>query len=343
MKKLSAFVILVLVVLAVVLVGASAYTVDQTQQAIITQFGKPIGQAVTEAGLHWRKPFIQKVHLFEKRLLEHDGEKREIPTLDKKFIEIDTFARWKIVDPLQFFKSVKGDELEAKKKLDDIIDSETRNAISSHILIEAVRNSDRQLPVDAEIAEVGTTLEDIIGKEGKAPEGEAEASRGKETATFNKGREAIAREIFDKSKKKIEGFGIELVDVQIKAINYVSRVQEKVFERMVSEREQIAEKYRAEGQKLSFEIMGRIEKEKNRILSEAYRQSETIKGEAEAEAARIYADAYGKDPEFYSFWKTLEIYRESLGENLSLVISTSSELFRYLRGTGISSVPDTNE
>ncbi len=336
MKKGTTIIVLILAVAAIVVVASSAYVVDETQQALITQFGKPVGGPISEAGLHWRTPFIQKVHFFDKWLLEHDGEKTEIPTLDKKFIEIDTFARWKIVDPLLFFQSVR-DEIGAKKKLDDIIDSETRNAITSHLLIEAVRNSNRPLPVDAEVAEATTSLEDLPTKqEEKTTEGGAEPAKIGEQTTIERGREKITREIFEKASKEIDRFGIVLVDVQIKAINYVLKVQEKVFERMISEREQIAEKYRAEGQKLHSEMQGKIERERNRILSEAYREAETTKGEAEAEAARIYAEAYGKDPEFYAFWKTLEIYRESLGENVSLVISTNSDLFRYLRSAGMS-------
>lgn len=325
MKKIGALgIVAILALLGVVVVAASAYTVAEYEQVIVTQFGKPIGGPVTEAGLHWRKPFIQTVHRFEKRLLEHDGEKTEIPTKDKKFIEIDTFARWRIVDPLLFFQSVR-DEYGARMKLDDIIDSETRDAISSNYLIEAVRNTNRTLKRDAEIVAASTTVDVLPIKDEESP--------SDDPTDIERGRSEITKDILERSRSKVKEYGIGLVDVQIKSINYVSRVQERVFERMVSEREQIAAKYRAEGQKIFAEMQGKIEKERNRILSEAYRTAETIKGEAEAEATKVYADAYGKDPEFYKFWRTLEIYREQLGENVSLVIGTDSGLFRFLKGS----------
>ena len=340
MKIAIPIAIVTVAALGAIAIFSSAYVVHEYEQVLVTEFGKPVGDPITEAGLHWRVPFIQKTHRFEKRLLEHDGEKTEIPTRDKKFIQIDTFARWRIVEPLVFYQSVR-DVNNAITRLDDIIDSETRDSISGYPLIEAVRNSNRPLTEDREIEEFIESLQDVpaLGAtEGEPGRTEGEPALDKRTSTedlaIRTGREKITREILENAAKKIAGFGIELVDVEIKSINYVSRVQEKVFDRMVSEREQIAEKYRAEGQKIHSEVQGTIERERSRILSEAYRKAETIRGEAEAEAARIYSESYGRDPEFYRFWKTLELYRNNLSGNTSLIISTDSDLFRYLKATG---------
>ena len=327
--------VVLLIALCGVVAAASAYRVSEREQIIITEFGKPIGDAVREAGLYWRTPFIQKVNRFEKRLLEHDGDATQIPTRDKKFIYIDTFSRWRISDPLLFYKSVR-DVANAKTRLDDIIDSETRDTISSLRLIEVVRNTNRTLLQDDEIAAVQEELavELVVPVEGEDAPAETlpiERLDDDEVREIEYGREKITALILENAKAKIKDFGIELVDVQIKRINYVQMVQEKVFARMVSEREQIAAKYRAEGGRVFAEFQGRIQKERSRILSEAYREAETIKGEAEGEAARIYSDAYGRDPEFYSFWRSLEVYRRTLHENTSLIISSDSKLFQYLR------------
>jgi membrane protease subunit HflC len=361
MKLATPIIILGLLFVGAIVVSASAYRVAEYEQAIVTEFGKPVGGPVKEAGLHWRKPFIHTVNRFEKRVLEHDGDATQIPTSDKKFIYIDTFARWRIRDPLQFYKSVK-DIQTAKRRLDDIIDSETRDAISRHVLIEAVRNSNRKLQQDKEVEQVSSELERFaeLTEEGAPEDGEGPArpetaearrrtaslaARG-ELSQIELGREEIMAEILRNAKRKIEGaaapdgtdstrgFGIELIDVQIKRVNYVQEVEAKVFERMVAERMQIAEKYRAEGQRFFAEFEGRIEKERNRILSEAYREAEITKGEAEAEAAAIYANAYGGAPEFYTFLRTLEIYREQLKDNVSLIVSADSEFFRYLKNAG---------
>jgi len=333
MKAGAPILIVLLVAIAGGVVSASAYRVNEYEQVIITEFGKPIGEPVREAGLYWRTPLIQKVNRFEKRLLEHDGEASKIPTKDKKFIFIDTFARWRIVDPLLFYKRVH-DIVSAKTRLDDIIDSETRDTISSHLLIEAVRNSNRTLLQDDEIAaaEKELPVASDAALAGAEPVGETDSGlvRREELGWIEHGREVITAQILANAKAKIEGFGIELIDVQIKRINYEPSVRERVFARMVSEREQIAAKYRAEGERSFEEFLGRIEKERSRILSEAYRLAETIKGEAEAEAARIYSDAYGRDPEFYGFWRSLQVYRETLKDNTSLIISSDNDLFRYL-------------
>lgn len=328
MRGATFFGVVALLAVGALLFASSAYRVQEWEQVVITEFGKPVGEPVMESGLHWRTPFVQKIHRFEKRLLEHDGDADQISTREKKNIYIDTFARWRIKDPLLFLKTVK-DELGAKKKLDDIIDSETRDAISRHDLIEAIRDTGRTLMEDADV--IAASRVDL-GGEGAAPTAR-EADRP--VQEIKKGREAILREVLSSAAAKVAPFGIELVDVRLKSINYVKEVRERVFERMISEREQIAAKYRAEGEKRLAEVRGQIERERNRILSEAYRQAETTKGEAEAEAARIYAETYGQDPEFYSFWRTLEIYREAIADNVSLVIGAESELFRLLSGAGV--------
>lgn len=328
------------VVVVIVLAFSSGYRVNEWEQAIITQFGRPVGDTVNEAGLHWRVPFVQEVHRFEKRLLEYDGDATEIPTRDKKFIFIDTFARWRIVDPLLFYQSVRDVRI-AKTRLDDIVDSETRDIISGNLLIEAVRNTNRELLQDVEVSDAPLSMrpdtegsdqpdEESQKRDADEPRGQAQPSGATETLVIEKGREVLNREILSSAKEKVKKFGIELIDVQIKSINYVTRVQERVYERMISERDQIADKYRAEGNEIYTEVLGKIQREKDRILSEAYREAETLKGEAEAEAARIYAEAYGRDPEFYAFWKSLQIYRESVGNNVSLVVGSDNDLFRYL-------------
>jgi len=301
---IAAFVVLILLFNA-------TYIVDETQQTIITQFGEPVGGAKTEAGLYFKVPFIQKVHFFEKRLLEWDGAPNEIPTVKKKLIYVDTFARWRIADPLKFYQAVHT-EAEGQARLDDIIDSITREQISSHLLIEVVRNSNRQMSVESEELqqELETALESI-----------------------ESGRDVITRGILNLALEAMPNFGIEVVDFRIKRVNYIERTREEVYDRMISERKRIAEKYRSEGQGTRAEIEGRREKELLRIQSEAYQTAQEIMGKADAEATRIYADAYNRDPEFYSFTNTLENYRNTLKENGKLIISTDSDFFKYLRKT----------
>jgi len=343
MVKKTLPIVIIILALAAILVRASAFTVMEYEQALVTEFGKPVGEPIREAGLYWRTPFIQKIHRFSKKILEQDGGAEEFLTGDKKLIYLDTFSRWRIQDPLRFKETV-GEERTAANRLENIIESETRDIISNHPLIEAVRNSNRTLLQDAEIAEASRVLEAAGGEGGVEADEDGIAAihlpqlgldgQDKPT-TIRFGREALTREIFENARSKIsDSFGIELIDVQIKRVNYVERVQAKVFDRMISEREQIAERYRAQGERAFSEFQGTIKKEQNRILSEAYRTAETTKGEAEGEAARIYADAYGRDPEFYAFWRTLQIYRDTLGSNVSLVVGTDSDLFRYLKGAG---------
>jgi len=304
--------IAVIAVLAVLLFGGVFYTVDETEQVIITQFGKPIGAQITEAGLHVKLPFIQKAQFFPKTLLEWNGDPGQIPTQDKTFIYVETFARWRIKDPLKFYETVYN-ELAAQKKLDDILDAAAFNFLSSHHLVEAVRNSNRLLEKDV-IASAG--LADSV----------------QEQIAIKLGRSGMDRGILEQARPKLEKLGIELIDMRIKRINYVDEVRQKVYERMIAERKQISEKFRSEGKGESKKIEGDREKELKRIRSDAYRKAQEVKGKADAEAARIYAEAYNKDPEFYSFVKTLDSYRLTLGKDSSLVLSTKSDFLKYLKG-----------
>ena len=309
MKSTSIYVIIgILVFLALIVVSSGLYTVWMYEQVIITRFGKPVGEPVKEPGLHWKRPFVEKANRFEKRVLEWDGDPNQIPTLDKKFIWVDSYARWRISDPLKFFQSVKN-ETGAYARLDDIIDSATRDSITTYVLLEVVRNSNR----DMAMAEAELALPDDV------------------TATIDWGREKITRKILEEASAKTGKYGIELVDVRIKRINYVEEVRAKVYERMISERTRIAEKYRSEGQGKKAEIEGQMEKELQRITSEAYRTAQELIGEADAEATKIYAAAFNKDPEFYSFLRTLETYKATLGSNSWLLLTTDSDYLKYLK------------
>ncbi len=301
-----------IIVLGILVFGGVFYSIDETEQVIITQFGKPIGKPITEAGLHAKLPFIQQAHFFPKTLLEWNGDPGQIPTQDKTFIYLETFARWRIKDPLQFFETVYN-EMAAQKKLDDILDAATFNFITSHHLIEAIRNSNR-----------------LLGTEKIASSGLAETVR--EPMSIKLGREKMDHGILEQAAPKLEKFGIELIDMRIKRINYVDEVRQKVYERMIAERKQISEKFRSEGKGESKKIEGERDKELKRIRSEAYRAAQEIKGKADADATRIYAEAYNKDPEFYSFLKTLDIYRQTLDNKSSLFLSTKSDIFKYLKG-----------
>lgn len=299
--------VIVVVIVGLIVLAGSLYSVDQTQQIVITQFGEPIGDPISEAGLHVKIPFIQKVNYFEKRVLAWDGLPTQVPTKDKRYIWIDTTARWRIVDPLKFLQSVGG-ERTALGRLDDIIDSATRNQITSHILYELVRDSGREFVE----TEVSLEIEEVIGE-------------------VQYGREKISRLILEEAALVVPQFGIELVDVRIKRLNYVERVREGVYARMIAERKRVAEQYRSEGQGKRAEIEGRRAKELQIITSEAYRTAQEIKGKADAEATKVYADAYSKGPEFYSFLKTLEIYEETMDERTQLIMTTDSDFYGYLK------------
>lgn len=300
---------LVFVALILLVASSGLYIVDETEQVIITQFGRPVGAAVADAGLHFKTPLVQKANRFEKRWLEWDGSPNQIPTSDKKYIWVDTYARWRIADPLLFFQSVR-DERGAQSRLDDILDGETRNAVAKFPLIELVRASNREMQREIDVETVGEDRVDV---------------------RINVGREKISNMILAAASVVTPAYGIELVDVRIKRSNYVENVRKKVYDRMISERLRIAEKSRSEGRGESAQIRGEKEKELKKILSEAYKTAEEIRGNADAEATAIYAAAYEKDPDFYSFLATLESYRTALDEKSWLITSTDGEFFRYLK------------
>jgi membrane protease subunit HflC len=279
---------------------------------ILTQFGRPLGGVLKEPGLHVKVPFIQTVHRFDKRWLEYDGDPNEIPTKDKKYIWVDTYARWRIADPLRFYQAVR-DERGGQSRLDDIVDGETRNAVASFDLIEVVRSSNRPFQLTEELAGIGS----------------AEAM-----APVAVGRSKIAQIILEKSARITPEFGIELVDVRFKRINYVDTVQQKVFERMISERKRIAERSRSEGQGRAAEIRGQKERDMLSASSAGYKTAQEIKGAADAKATTIYASAYGRDPDLYQFLKSMETLNASLDEKAWLILSTDSELLKYLKGEG---------
>jgi membrane protease subunit HflC len=309
---------LVLGVILFILITNSFYNLGEGEQAIITQFGRPVGGAVKDAGLHLKIPMIQALHRFEKRILNWDSSADQIPTADKKYIWLDTTARWRIVDPLRFYTSV-GNVSGAQTRLDDIIDSASRDIVSSFVLVEVVRNSNRIL----EKREEGPDGDTMSGGE----EEEIEAI----IEIVEIGREGLTKMILDRASELVPQYGIELLDVQVKRLNYIEDVRKKVYERMISERQRIASKYRSEGEGKNAEIVGMKDKELNRIYSEAYRKSETLRGEADAAATKIYAGAYNQDPEFYSFLKTLDVYKNTVGENNRVILTTDTELYKYLR------------
>jgi membrane protease subunit HflC len=304
--------VIIIIVIIIIIGSLSVYTVDETEQVVITQFGKPIGETIQDPGIKFKIPYYT-ANRFPKNLLEWDGDPDQIPTLDKTFIWVDTFARWKIVDPLKYFQTLNN-EMAAQARLDDILNSTIRNAVTSNPLIETVRNTDRQLESDTFDSGVEGSRKDIV------------------IDSVVTGRAVIAKGILDEAQPKLEEFGIQLVDVKIKRLNYEEEVQNSVYGRMIAERKQIAEKFRSEGQGEARKIEGDREKEMKRITSEAYKTAEEIKGKADAEATLIYAQAYGKDPEFYSFQQTLDIYKQSIGKDNSLILSTDSEFLKYFKG-----------
>jgi membrane protease subunit HflC len=297
---------------ALFVLNAAVYTVSETEQVILVQFGRPVGGLVKEPGLHVKIPFIQVVYRFDKRWLEYDGDATEIPTRDKKYVWVDTYARWRIADPLRFYQAVR-DERGAQSRLDDIVDGETRNAVASFDLIEVVRSSNRAFLTTEELEGIGA----------------AEAM-----AKITTGRSKIAQIILDKAAKITPEFGIELVDVRFKRISYVETVQQKVFERMISERKRIAERSRSEGQGRAAEIRGQKERDVLAASSAGYRSAQELKGAADGKATAIYARAYSKDAEFYQFWKTMETLNSSLDDKTWLILTTDSELLKYLKAPG---------
>ncbi len=299
----------ILIIVAIIIIANGLYIVDETKQVIITQFGKPVGEAITSAGLKFKLPFIQKANFFEKRVLEWDGEPKQIPTSDKKYLWVDTFARWRIDDPLLFFQTMR-DENSAHGRLDDIISGTTRDIISLNLLIEVVRNSNRTMEFTEDY---DPSLDEVI------------------RAEIMHGRSGIADNILEQSKPAVAKYGIELIDVRIKRVNYIDDVRRKVFERMISERQKIAAKYRSAGQGKAAEVLGKMQRELDQIQSEAYRTAQEVKGRADAKATALYAKSYSKDPEFYRFMKTLETYEKTIKKDDTLILSTDGDYFKYLK------------
>ena len=297
-----------LLLLGVLVLGKGLYIVGELDQVVITQFGDPKGDPVTTPGLHFKIPFIRTANYFDKRFLEWDGDPNEVPTRDKRFIHVDSYARWRITDPLLYFQRLRSEQ-GAQSRLDDILDGETRNVIAKHDLIEVVRSSNREFTISEEIG--------------------GESTRTSET-TIEFGREQLALEVLRSAQTRTEDLGIEILDFQFKRLNYVEAVREEVYARMVSERQRIAEQFRSEGGGESARINGERERELKEITSEAYRQAQEIKGRADAEAADIYADAYDRDAEFYRFLKTMEVLKETMDSTTVLVLSTDDDLLRYL-------------
>ena len=309
MSRAATIQVVVAIGLLVVL-GQTGYTVSETEQVVITQFGDPVGDPVVTPGLHFKVPFVQRTNVFDKRFLEWDGSPNQVPTRDKRFIWVDTYARWRITDPLLFFQRLR-DERGAQSRLDDILDGETRNAVARHDLIELVRSTNRNaedVPIESE--EEAVILEKI-----------------------EKGRQRITREILETAAGRTADLGIELLDLRLKRINYVEEVQQDVFARMIAERQRIAEQFRSEGQGESARIHGERERELAQIQSEAYRQAEELRGQADAEASRIYADAYNRDADFYAFTKSLETYEQTMDASTFFILGTDSELLRFLEGS----------
>ena len=313
MKKALGFIIAVLVMIVLLFVTGTVYTVKEGQQVIETQFGKPIGEPITDAGLHFKLPFIVKVNVVEKRVLAWDGDSAPMPTRDKTYIQVDTFARWQIADPLLYFKTLR-DERSALSRLDDILGSETRNAVAKHDLLEVVRSTKDRKPEKTDLQ----TDKEVVFEPIKI------------------GRREIEKNVYEIAKTKLEDIGINLLDLRFKRINYNQSVERQIYEQMISERQKIAERFRSEGAGEAARTMGKMEREVKRIESEAYLKIQSILGEADAESTRIYAEAYGGTPEresFYEFVKTLEAYDKILDENTTVILSTDSDLFKLLKGS----------
>jgi len=311
MNKAKPLIAAVIILIIISVVVSAAYIVQETEQVIITQFGKPVGDPVTSPGIHFKIPVVQHANFFDSRFLEWDGDPNQIPTKDKRFIWVDTYARWRIKDPLLFFQRVR-DERGAQSRLDDILDGETRNAIANHKLVELVRTTNRT-PMTSEELLVGEVVTEL--------------------AKIKDGREKITRTILEASAPRVLELGIELLDLRLKRINYVEEVQQKIFERMITERLRIADKFRSEGQGQASKILGDKGRELKKIQSGAYKTAQEIMGKADAEATAIYAEAYNKNQEsreFYRFLKTMETYQNTLSEKDWLILSTKGDFFKYL-------------
>jgi membrane protease subunit HflC len=301
-----------LIFFGLIIIFSAAFVVTETEQVIITRFGKPIGDPITTPGINFKIPLIEEANFFEKRFLEWDGDPNQVPTKDKRFIWVDTYARWRITDPLLFFQRLR-DERGAMSRLDDILDGEVRDAIANHDLVEVVRTSNRIPQVDEELTGVDET--DLLSK-------------------IKDGRELITRVILKNGAQRVKDLGIELLDLRFKRINYVKEVEEKIYDRMIAERKRIADKYRSEGQGEASKILGQKERELKSITSEAFKTSEGIRGKADAEATRIYASAYNRNAdsrEFYKFLKTMETYESTFNQDDWLILSSDSDFYKYLK------------
>ena len=312
MKTAFKVVLSVLALVILLVLAGTFYSLEEGQQAVIVQFGRPVGQPVTEAGLHVKLPFVQEVRRFEKRLLIWDGDPNQIPTKGREFIWVDTTARWRIADAKKFLESVAS-ETGAQSRLDDIIDSVVRDQVSASELVELVRSASWEVPPGEVLEEVPAEVREELKKQ------------------VTRGREEITRIILTEARKIIPQYGIELVDVRIKRLDYVESVREKVYARMISERKRIAARFRSEGEGRSAEILGTMDKELRQIRSTAYRKVQEIRGKADAEATRVYGGAYNRDPEFYAFSRTLEAYKEGQNKNSTLILTTESDYYKYLK------------
>ena len=315
------FLIPIVLVLAV-FIGGAFFVVNETEQVVITQLGKPVGEPITKAGLHFKIPLIQMANYFEKRIMKWDGSPNQIPTKDKKYIWVDSTARWRIKDPLLFLQRV-GSLPTANSRLDGIIDSVVRDHVSDNDLVELVRSEGWE--------EAKQTLREAGIPDFQVLESGSDSSLGEENDHLTKGREKITREMVADASRILPEFGIELMDIRIKRINYVESVQQKVFDRMISERKRIATQYRSEGEGERAAILGQMEREMAKVTSEAYRKSQEVRGKADAEATRIYADAFGKNPKFYELYRTLDFYKNFNNPRSSFVLSTDADIFKYLK------------
>jgi len=308
--KTKHIIIIIAAALVIIVALSSMFILDETQQAIVTQFGKPVGGPRIEPGLQFKAPFIHKVQYFDKRYLKWDGDPNQIPTQDKRFMHVDTYARWQIVDPLQFFIRLR-DERSGQSRLDDILDGETRNAVASHLLLDLVRSTNRTPEVYEDYLEELEVLEDITV-----------------------GREAIEALVLERANERTADLGIVILDFRFKRMNYVTEVRERVYDRMISERNRIADQFRSEGQGEARRIEGDKERDLAQIQSEAIRESEMIRGRADARATEIYASAYNRNRtarELYSFLRAMETLEKSLDEETTIILTTDNELFRYLK------------
>lgn len=320
---LGCFALILFGILAIV-AKSCFYTVSEKEQAIITRFGEAVGDPITTAGLHFKLPIVDQTNLFPKQILDWDGSATEMPTQDKTYISVDTYARWRIIDVMEYFERLR-DERRALSRLDDILGSETRNTIAKHQLIEVIRTTKDRTPAVAE----DLTEADMTGKIGKLP-------------SIKRGRSELEKEIFETSKAKLNEFGIELLDVRFKRINYNDTVRDRIYDRMISERQQIAERFRSEGAGEAAKILGNMEKDLAEIESVAYKQAETIKGQADAAATEIYAKAFGESEqsaEFYEFTRTMEIYQQMLTGQSTVLMSTDSDMFKYLKSVNPETAP----